>query len=1058
MRIYRSLLRVARRNPLYFSPDVGKKVLLLTFSCLLASLPVHGQGIEVPDYKQAVISPQAALMNMYGDYPVDLANGLVDISIPLHEVSTSWFSFPISAKFHASGLRANEQEGVLGVRWLMDATYSITRSVRGYPDDQMVAIPPPYHSFDNRVDNPYFTPDFDTLWGTTYIEGAERPRLTPTIIPELSNYNGPEGYWKDTEYDIYTYHLPSGKSGKFILRDSAGVKIPCTLPYEPLKIEVSRSHPTSVFTQFRITDENGVTYRYKIGDFDERTVQEWRLETIVSADQRDSIIFEYNHYLTRRIPPRMIEARVVQDHFGGIYENLGLGGIIDEDGPIYDFFDEEYRSPHSEYIVPPVYLLRTNYHLSAIRFKGGKVEFNYGSEYGSRYLSFLEVFDHSSTAIKKIAFTYMQPVKSGTVDEKAVLLDKLAFINPRTGAGDGEEYRFDYYNAEHYPSTPTNYQTEMESDWWGYYLRGADNLILEEVPYRQGVFHWRNKQNPPFQQQTVIGKKVFDKNSNIEDMKVCMLKSIEYPTGGKTIFHYESNRYLSRNNVSTPCGGLRIQKMENIAASGQAEFKTYKYNPHKGGNGTMPSHLYPPDPRGGTKNFLTETISVNEFRWNDPTGWYDPTVRGIMAFEYSNYLYSNVLPAQFSIFTSNTVYYEKVVEYWGTESASNGYTEHEFSIILPETQLYTHLFPANRTNEYNSRQFLHVMPPAYGEGAARLYKKTVYNKNGQPLEESTYSYTGFNKGSVYDMPIQRLWYYKLGGLLVLHDDPQYCADRIKVMEMIKTEYTDYEQFAWLNQEYRLGASRLTNETVKHYTDNGIVTTVKAQEYDPVHLLPVKETVSSTGSGETFSTTYRYPHQTTGQAYTEMVRRNILSPVIEKAVYKGTTFLEKGITNYRLWGPNHYAPQNFQRQRQNGTLETRLVYDYSPQTGHLNSTVKDGLLKVVYIRNAYGEPVAVIDQADYSQVTGLLGSTLVNRIANSFVVSSSDMAALDRLRGQLPNALVSTYTYKPLVGILTATDPSGIVTRYEYDDQGRLKHIFDVNGHVVEKYDYHYVNP
>ena len=65
-----------------------------------------------------------------------------------------------------------------------------------------------------------------------------------------------------------------------------------------------------------------------------------------------------------------------------------------------------------------------------------------------------------------------------------------------------------------------------------------------------------------------------------------------------------------------------------------------------------------------------------------------------------------------------------------------------------------------------------------------------------------------------------------------------------------------------------------------------------------------------------------------------------------------------------------------------------------------------------------------------------------------------MAAL-RNYGSLINAMISTYTYDPLVGVTSVTDARGYSTYYEYDTYNRLKAIKDADGNLVQTQEYNY---
>ena len=97
------------------------------------------------------------------------------------------------------------------------------------------------------------------------------------------------------------------------------------------------------------------------------------------------------------------------------------------------------------------------------------------------------------------------------------------------------------------------------------------------------------------------------------------------------------------------------------------------------------------------------------------------------------------------------------------------------------------------------------------------------------------------------------------------------------------------------------------------------------------------------------------------------------------------------------------------------------------------------------------PVAKVVGATRSQVNGRLGADF-----QAGAGSLSDAQA-QTLRNGLPSAQVTVYTYDPLVGITSETDPNGRTMTYHYDELNRLEWIESEEGHVVQKFDYQYAD-
>jgi hypothetical protein len=63
--------------------------------------------------------------------------------------------------------------------------------------------------------------------------------------------------------------------------------------------------------------------------------------------------------------------------------------------------------------------------------------------------------------------------------------------------------------------------------------------------------------------------------------------------------------------------------------------------------------------------------------------------------------------------------------------------------------------------------------------------------------------------------------------------------------------------------------------------------------------------------------------------------------------------------------------------------------------------------------------------------------------------------IDEVRFFPKDALMTTYTYEPMTGIMSSTDQNNVTTYYEYDDFKRLKFIRDSNNDIVKMYEYNY---
>ena len=289
--------------------------------------------------------------------------------------------------------------------------------------------------------------------------------------------------------------------------------------------------------------------------------------------------------------------------------------------------------------------------------------------------------------------------------------------------------------------------------------------------------------------------------------------------------------------------------------------------------------------------------------------------------------------------------------------------------------------------------------------------------------------------------------------------------------------------------------RLKNSVTTEYLGGTPVVSTQNNYYNNNPLL-ASETKSTTSDGESIITKTFYPDDVT--ATNSLGADNLTSPekaaidklksgvqhriaeAIQTETYKDENkngiaeageLLSRQRTNYREWPFNTVLPEYVQTALESNTLQNRIQFIdyYGTSIGNGNGNVKevkktDGTT-IVYIWGYQEQyPIAKIENATYGQVSSQVSNLQSKSNLDDDTCLDSGSCdeknlrtALTTLRNSVPNAMVTTYTYDPLVGVTSVTDPKGYTMYYEYDEFNRLKQVKDDTGYVLSENEYYYKN-
>ncbi|HVI46887.1 MAG TPA: RHS repeat domain-containing protein [Chitinophaga sp.] len=255
---------------------------------------------------------------------------------------------------------------------------------------------------------------------------------------------------------------------------------------------------------------------------------------------------------------------------------------------------------------------------------------------------------------------------------------------------------------------------------------------------------------------------------------------------------------------------------------------------------------------------------------------------------------------------------------------------------------------------------------------------------------------------------------------------------------------------------------LTSSITKSLLDVGsnkaLTTTTKYYYDSKTHFYPTR-TVTFSSNKDSITNYKLFPTDTvlSGQEETTrkfMLWKHMYAFPIAEGIRTNTRHSASVFNSYIVNADSMLLLNSTSTMIGNNVIDKRILFKQYDGNGNLLEQSKADDVSEVYIwgyNNMY--PVAKITGSNYNYVKSLISSVLLQSLNPDEQQLRDELNKIRvALRGK---ALVNTYTYKPLVGLSSETNPSGETTYYEYDGLGRLVTIRDHDRKVVKMVDYQY---
>jgi YD repeat-containing protein len=875
--------------------------------------------------------------------------------------------------YTTSGVKVDQVASWVGMGWNLNAGGTISRTVRGMPDEDAQVREFMSYSLLNgyKTSNP-------TLYYTHIARIAQKDYAD--YVPDIFNYNidGFSG----------SFYLDASWNAVFIKKEAM------------VKVEVINN---SILNGFIVTAPNGTTYRFDI-------YEESKQRMVCGSGNPGTAVYQPTSWLLTKIThPFGDEVTFTYGNTTDYFYTSNLTETYNKNSPT--------TAPQGASLPPEgvtkcgvdTYVkgkvltkIASNRNIGEVIFTATKSR----SDVNDYKLDDITIKDPFNKQIKKYSFAYTQvqstisyngastfPGTTGNDTKYRLFLDNITEKDANNNSTNGKKHSFDYESRTSLPR-----RLSLSQDLLGYYNGKTNNSML---PNTHGGSY-----------NITRGDRSFDFNS----AKKGILTKVTYPTKGYTMLEYESGP-----------SAIRVKKVKSLAKVGGQEkivryYYTSKENAVSGGSTSTQVPI-------GSNGFIVTKPSVIEYIITNPG------TTGTTLYHYFDRIeFSTKGIAPMYMTNANHFLYNTVTIGYG-DNFEGGGVEKKFSVSTDSNGGIMH-----------GSQILDGVKTNTGLLNGTLTQETYFKKNGatavlakkvdyvhENLGINPLYLDGYIGNIVFDSPIGPQYSY--------NGTMGYDINRIQTISQWRA---------------------IDTITTTEYLTTGNIITTQANNYFPSLYpgQPNEVTTSNSLNGITDKVKYHYP--STGTLYTQ----NRLE-VLKTEKFENTSSSTPFLTVNNVYGTKEglYVPTAIQTSAQNNALEDRIVFHSYYSSGNVKEVSKKDGTHVVYIWG-YNQtkPIAKIDNITYSQIQSSV-SNLQNlsnadndRTYGNAGNEGALRTALETLRTSLPSDAVMTYfTYDPLIGVTSTTDLRGRTTYYHYDSFGRLQYVRDHDNKILTKNEYNYKN-